>query len=213
MAAQIALILSVTCALLYGGWLCLHAVSLPRTLVKTASIALLALAACLLGGPWLLVLALALSAIGDAFLAGSPQKWLAPGMAAFLAAHAAYIALFTHFELAPIGIITGPVAGVLLASTGMLITYLWRDLGAMRVPVILYALIIGIMGIQAARLPTDMWPVMLGAGLFILSDGILSIDLFRLSENAPMRRVTSRLVWLFYYGGQALIAYGLLAAM
>jgi hypothetical protein len=71
------------CAALYGLALAGRPPSPPRTLVKTAATAALAALAYLQSaGPWL-ALALALCAIGDAFLAGDPRRWLPFGLAAF----------------------------------------------------------------------------------------------------------------------------------
>ncbi|TIP55997.1 lysoplasmalogenase family protein, partial [Mesorhizobium sp.] len=48
------------------------------------------------GGPWLLIAALALSAIGDALLSRDGEKAFVGGLAGFLAAHGLYIALFVR---------------------------------------------------------------------------------------------------------------------
>src|SRR5690606_40854198 len=65
-----------------------------RTAMKTAAVALLALLAALEGGPVLLVLALAISAVGDAFLAQNGRQRFLLGLGSFLIAHLAYIVLF-----------------------------------------------------------------------------------------------------------------------
>jgi uncharacterized membrane protein YhhN len=182
-------------------------------MIKTGAVGLLGVWAALSGAPYLLILALALSAIGDAFLAGDPKRFLLPGMAAFLAAHLAYIALFAGLAPAPFTAATGFVFAALLTPGAWLIAHLWKDFGEMRWPVIAYTLVIAGMGAVATRLPGQMWPVMLGAALFIASDAVLSFNLFKLKEGSPAHAITSRLLWALYYGGQALIAYGLLTKL
>src|ERR1700759_1338414 len=81
---------------LYGLWLVRKAVSTWRTLAKTAAVAALAVLSYVSGAPVAMTIALVLSALGDAFLAGEAERWLPAGLAAFLAAHVAYIWLFVH---------------------------------------------------------------------------------------------------------------------
>ena len=68
--------------------------SLARSAAKTLAVAMLAVLAALQGGPLLLVVALALSAVGDAFLSRDGEKAFLGGLASFLVAHIVYIALF-----------------------------------------------------------------------------------------------------------------------
>lgn len=82
------------CAALYGLVLVQRPPSFPRTLVKTVAVGALAVLAYLEGGGSSLAIALALCAVGDAFLAGDPKRWLPFGLAAFLAGHVVYVLLF-----------------------------------------------------------------------------------------------------------------------
>src|SRR5690606_3288864 len=75
-----------------------------RSVWKTLPVALLALYAFLMEAPGLLVLALVLSALGDAFLAYEGEKNFASGLASFLLAHIAYGALF--FVVGDLGLVT-----------------------------------------------------------------------------------------------------------
>jgi hypothetical protein len=50
---------------------------------------------------------------------------------------------------------------------------------------------------------------MLGAGLFVASDLVLSVELFRMKEDSPATRVASHLVWPLYWVGQGLILIGI----
>ena len=88
---------------------------------------------------------------------------------------------------------------------------LW--LGEMRWPVFAYTAVILMMGAAALRLDPVYWPVTLGAIMFIASDMILSLQLFRKPADQPAGTVSSLAVWTLYFGGQALIAWGMLNAL
>ena len=68
------------------------------------------------------------------------------------------------------------------------------------------------MGAAALRLDTAYWLVTLGAVMFIASDAILSLQLFRKPADEPAGIAPSLAVWFLYFGGQALIAWGMLGA-
>ena len=74
------LVVSVVAGIAYGAVLQFRPGGLFRTSVKTAAVGALALWAWMAGAPPLLTGALALSAVGDAFLAGNPDRWLPPGL-------------------------------------------------------------------------------------------------------------------------------------
>ncbi len=195
----------------YGTLLCNRDPSLKRVLIKTAATGLLTLWAAFMGGPPLLVAALAFSTIGDACLGADEKRFLLHGMAAFFIAHLAYIALFWG--------LTAPDRSALIIALQLAITVgaavFIRSLlpyvdKAMRLPVLGYGLVIIVMGNAALRLDPTLWLATVGALAFMASDTILSLELFRMSPEAKSRAVTSRLVWTLYYGGQALIAYALI---
>lgn len=198
---------------LYGAAFCYREKGLAGFLVKTGSTALLALWAWLEGGPALLVAALALSALGDAFLAGKQERWLLPGMGAFFLAHAAYVPLFWQLgEGAGWGwpVKIGQLI-LVLGGAGFVRWLLPPVERGMRLPVILYAGVILMMGTAAIALPALWWKVTLGAMMFIASDVILSLQLFRRPANAPPLLGPSLAVWFLYFGGQALIAWGVVS--
>ena len=84
-----------------------------------------------------------------------------------------------------------------------MMAWLWRSLGPMRAPVALYAAALCAMTAASFTLPHLMWPAMLGACAFALSDGILSAELFKSVRG----RAVSHAVWALYYAGQALILW------
>ena len=67
---------------------------IARSAAKTLAVALLASLAVMQGGPPLLVAALALSAVGDAFLSREGEKAFLGGLTSFLAAQIVYVVLF-----------------------------------------------------------------------------------------------------------------------
>ena len=197
------------CAALYGLALVERPPSALRTLVKTVATGALAALAYWQGGGPLLAIALALCAIGDAFLAGDPKRWLPFGLAAFLAGHLVYVLLFWR-ERAPPGPSFWLVAPLVALAAGVMLTMLWRSLGPLKPAVILYVLAIVAMVSASLLLPRLRWPATVGALAFMASDAILSFDLFKGAKLLGSAKVTAWAVWFLYFGGQALIAYGML---
>jgi uncharacterized membrane protein YhhN len=200
------------CALVYGVLLVKNRPSTSRTMFKTMAIGFLALLA-LIGDVYLLAIALGLSAVGDACLA-QDEKWLRPGIAAFAAAHLAYVALF---------LISGGGAGLdaarlmaqilILVAAASFVLWLWPDLGPMRVLVGLYLGIITIMTMAAIGLPAGLALAGIGAVMFFASDGVLAAEMFKLKPNAPARAWTPYPVWALYWGGQAAITAAFVGRM
>ena len=67
------------------------------------------------------------------------------------------------------------------------------------------------MGAATLRLEPAYLLVLLGALMFIASDVILSFQLFVRPADAPKPALPSIALWFLYYGGQALIAWGVLS--
>jgi uncharacterized membrane protein YhhN len=198
------------CAALYGLVLVHRPPSFLRTLVKTAAVGALALLAYLEGGgPWLAV-ALALCAAGDAFLAGDPKRWLPFGLAAFLAGHVVYVLLFWRERGPAAGPAFWVVAPLVVLAAAAMLAQLWRSLGALKPAVVLYVLAIVAMVATSLLLPRLRWPATIGALAFMASDAILSFDLFKGAKLFGSPRLTAWAVWFLYFGGQAMIAWGML---
>ncbi|MDZ7600949.1 MAG: lysoplasmalogenase family protein [Hoeflea sp.] len=182
-------------------------VSFRRTVAKTLGVGLLSMLALLAGGPWLLVAALALSALGDAFLAQEGDKAFLGGLGSFLAAHIVYAVLFLSsgpgFSQAAV---TGFLAVAVFAlGMGFLMV---RKAGPLALPVAAYVLAIAIMGLGG--LTIGGW-VLLGVVAFMASDAILGSEKFLMAEASPFKRLTRPVVWVLYYAGQLMITLGLLA--
>ena len=151
----------------------------------------------------LIALGILFSLGGDIFLM-LPRDAFVGGLASFLVAHLFYIAAYISRA--------GPQLNWLLLApfvfyVTVLLYLLLPHTGAVRVPVILYAVVLMAMGWQAAALwwamrDTAALLAMAGALLFIASDSILALDRFR--APVPQRDL---LVMSTYYGALLLIAW------
>lgn len=119
---------------------------------------------------WLFASGLVMSFFGDVFLMFS---WgFIAGLTSFLIAHILYILtfkeLFRNKNLLVIPFILIFIIG--------LCSFLHPHLGTLKTPVFLYAITIGTMLYVA--LGTNIKWLIIGAGLFVLSDSILAVNLF-----------------------------------
>ena len=197
-------------ALAYGLVFVELPVSVLRTVVKTSAVAALAVLAYLDDGSVLLAVALSFCALGDAFLAGDPKRWLPFGLGAFLIGHLIYIPLFLEQGGAPPAWFWPAAAGI-GAVAGLMLRALWGSLGKLRIPVVIYVLAIVGMVVSSLLLPERAWPTTAGALAFMASDAILSFDLFKSSKLFGSGRLTAWAVWFLYWGGQAAITHGMLS--
>lgn len=181
--------------------------SLARTVAKTGAVGALAVMALALGGPVLLVLALALSAAGDAFLAHEGDAAFLGGLGSFLVAHILYAVVF--ISSGP-GFSATALPGLLgVAGFALVIGFLMvRKAGPLALPVAAYVLAIAGMGFGGVTLGGQVFA---GVGLFMASDAILGAEKFLMAQDSGKRRWSSAAVWALYYSGQVLITHGLLA--
>lgn len=196
------LVASLLCAV--GYFLRLgSAPSVLRSSFKTMSIAALGVIAVISDAPLLLVLALGFSAVGDLALSREGERAFMIGLGAFLLAHIFYVPLlvsagegFSGWRWAAL---FGAVAYAIVVAR-----WLWPHLGPMRIPVAVYMIAIVAMGAAAITAPLALWPILLGAALFIASDTVLAAETFVYADKP--RRWTAPVIWSTYYAGQALIA-------
>jgi len=140
---------------------------------------------------------------GDIFLM-LPRDAFVWGLVSFLVAHLFYIGAYVSRAGWQLNWLL--LALFILYVAGLLYLLL-PQAGAMRIPVMLYALVLMTMGWQAAALWAVMRDVatllaMVGALLFIASDSILALDKFR--APIPQRDL---LIMSTYYGALLLIAW------
>jgi len=196
-------------AVFYALWPVADRVGDRQSLVKTGAVGFLALYALLAGGDWMLVGALAASALGDYFLSREGDRAFLAGMAAFFVGHVAYIALFV--VAAPNLPIAWGATGILGLFSFALMGRLWPGLGSFRLPVLAYGAAIFLMGAAVFRLPLEtFWMAHLGAVLFILSDSVLALAKFRPPKARALQMLAPHVVWLTYWPAQALLMFAML---
>ena len=150
----------------------------------------------------LIVAGLVFSLGGDIFLM-LPNDRFVFGLLSFLMAHLLYIAAFVSrggFHADPMGLAVYALYGAVMLGL------LWRGLGALRIPVLVYMAVILVMGWQAFALwrAAPGWGTACaaaGAALFVVSDSVLAYDRFR-SKLAVGRA----LVLSTYFAAQTLLA-------
>ena len=170
--------------------------------VKAASVAALALAGIAGGAPGPVVAGLVLGALGDFALARPGERAFLAGMAAFAAGHLAYAGAFAGAA----GMPSLPVlaAGVVLAAGAAAL--LGPRAGPLVWPVRGYGAVIGAMAACALALPDPA--ARAGAALFVASDALLAVALFRAPGQGALRPL-GLAVWSCYWLGQALILLGM----
>ncbi|KAK4183881.1 YhhN-like protein [Podospora australis] len=196
--------------------------SFPRMVIKTASTALLSATSFLRGGPFLLVGALGLGSVGDAFLAWDDETSFIFGLASFLVAHILYILLFLQngpggmddFNIKVHTILSknwrAAIAGALALLVPFMISQLMPRIGKdLRAPVVVYSLVIFVMALTALTLQSSQ--VILGAVMFTSSDSILAAGKFLVPASSGHHAWMHHAVWVLYYAGQLLIALGFLS--
>lgn len=189
-------------AFLMAGYL---PVEYPATVaLKASGILLLAVYAARRNAN-LLAMALAFSAIGDAMLALEPSR-MTLGIAAFGLAHILYGALFLRRLLAdgvrtPWGV---PLAFVIVVYGALTLYWLQPGMGDLRIPASIYNGIILVMAALAV-LSKARWLAVIGALLFVGSDSLIALDLFK--DYDPAWRGPA--VWISYVAAQFCLTLGL----
>jgi uncharacterized membrane protein YhhN len=179
----------------------------PASTLLVILVALLSLATPAVHVPFTLwiTLGLVLSLGGDVALMLRTSRWFLIGLVLFLLAHVVYAITFTVPNgFHPQDLVTG---AALAAFGAVVYAYLLPGLRSMKVPVLLYVVVILFMVNRAlstffgtAFTPAQAWLLSLGAILFMLSDLVLAVNRFR----RPLKYEATSL--FAYYAGQLLIA-------
>jgi uncharacterized membrane protein YhhN len=128
---------------------------------------------------WAVVAGLLFSLAGDVFLMLPGDRFLV-GLVSFLLAHLWYIVAFTNSA----GFYDGLLAlGVFLGVGTAVYIYLYPNLGKMKIPALLYMLVIITMAWQAFGFwqqtnPSRAIFALFGAVLFMVSDSVLAVNRF-----------------------------------
>ena len=209
MNATVWLLLAVFLAVAAVDWAAVHVRSKAvEYLCKPGCMVVLIVAALALdvdddGARVALVVALALSTLGDVFLmvrGDRPQLFIA-GLASFLLAHVAYVVAFSLDGLERGGVVLGVVLAVLLvAVVGRSTVRAVRagDEPEMATPVTAYVLVIAAMVLAAAGTADPR--AVAGALLFALSDSLIARQ--RFVREAPWMPLT---IIVTYHLAQALL--------
>ncbi|MDB9856839.1 lysoplasmalogenase [Amylibacter sp.] len=202
-------------ALIYWLWFCYKPASTAKTVVKTVSVALLALASVLVGGPWWLTAALCACALGDYLLALDRGKEFLVGVGAFALGHLFYIGGILSFPLSvPAQLGTEPIVwivAVLICLAIVMAVVLFRHAGEMRFAVVCYVPVIAGLGVSALSL-APQGPVvfaLFGAMCFLTSDFVLALEMFVLRVGNVVRKATPFVIWGTYWSAQLLLLLGL----
>ena len=186
-----------------------HAVeSIQKSIFKAGSMALLAIGAAVSGGPSLLVASLVFATVGDWLISRDRTPNFVGGMVAFALCHITYVILMLvqpEADLARLFTHPAPVITILLIIFGVVVAaQLYTRTGVLRMPVVLYIPVILSLGIFVMALPTTpqfLW-AKIGAAIFIVSDFVLSQELFALPDTSRWQKVTPYIVWATYWLAQ-----------
>lgn len=154
-----------------------------------------------------ILVGLVLGLIGDVCLALQGNKAFRAGLVSFLLGHVAYVVAFVGLTESRDWMT--PVHLLVVAVGAGVFWWLYPHLGAMRVPVGLYVIVISVMAAAAwvafsnpALNRTGPWALLLGAVSFYVSDIFVARDRFMKPAFA------NRLLGLpLYYAGQFLLAF------
>ena len=181
-------------------------VEYPGTVALKASGILLLAVYAARRNAYLLAMALALSAIGDAMLALEPSR-MTLGIASFGLAHILYAWIFLRvLRLRGMrGRMGYAMAGLLAVFGVAILIWLQPGMGELRVPATIYNGIIMVMAIIAC-LSKARWLAVIGALLFVASDSLIALDLFK--DYDPAWRGPA--VWISYVAAQFCLTLGLI---
>jgi uncharacterized membrane protein YhhN len=205
---------SALCAVIYLLGYCYRGPSWPKTMFKTLAIGALALVSILAGMPIWLSLALSACALGDYYLSRGDTTAFLKGVGAFAVGHLFYILLFLTDPLSDSGLISSNSRIATLSILGvmsvLMAVTLWLYADALRHAVLGYIVVITSMGFAAATLPWQPYYnlVILGVIFFIISDLILSAEMFLMTKTAWTGKSAPFGVWTFYWLAQMLITAG-----
>ncbi|MGL4488637.1 MAG: lysoplasmalogenase [Rhizobiaceae bacterium] len=178
-------------------------------IIKTMPVAFFAWIAWNQSAPVMLVVGLALSALGDYLLAHEGERAFLSGLAAFFLAHIAYIVLFA--AAGPLLLLQEPwrlaLVLVFLLHAGQMAVRLSKAAPAdMRIPVFAYIGAISLMGLSATAYASPI--LLVGVFLFVISDTLLAIGRFLIGRDDSRQNLVQPGVWITYVAAQVFILFG-----
>lgn len=182
--------------------------------LKSIPVAAMTLVAKDAAAPSALIVALGLSALGDFLLAHRGEKQFLAGLAAFLAAHIAYVWLFLGAAGSGAFVLPSEVwrlvaAVVIIIHSANMARLLAPSVqSTMKLPVMAYIMAIMAMGVSGALHVTPQ--VFAGVALFIVSDTLLATERFLLPDDSAQKALLKKAVWVTYVAAQVLILLGII---
>ena len=161
-------------------------------------------------GNYKIIGALVFSTMGDILLIFEGRPFFILGLLSFLLAHVLFVLIFrSRVGTIKLDFYTVVCSLFILSYYFFFMKFLWPHLGAMRIPVLAYAFVISgmlWMALQLLRSTSSLrWHIVLGALFFVVSDSLLSIQLFYSSFE-----LAHFYVMLTYLLAQLLLVYGIL---
>lgn len=208
MNSQAKLLLSLFFASMVAYLALMPFITFPLTvLLKPLPIIVLIILVCLVAKAtsdrtWLFI-ALGFSLLGDIALTSHHPLTIPAGMLCFMLAHCAYIRLFItdfHFQAQRL-IIFVPFLLLIFANYLFLVT----NMADMAIPAFVYGTVLVAMVFTATQVQQQVGLIITGACLFLLSDGLLGMYLFKWHYLALIMTVM-----VIYYVAQLLLTIGIL---
>ena len=153
----------------------------------------------------LIMCALVASGTGDVFLALDIEHSFLLGLGAFLISHIIYVVSFSHLKLPNATAARKGITVAVLIYAALMASYLLPDTGELMIPVLLYLLVITCMAATALLFNLHKL-VVLGALVFVCSDSLLALSVFK--TPVPF---STYWVMFTYYSAQFLIITGVIA--
>ena len=195
---------SLVTALLFAVFACWRGPSWWKTILKALPVGALVFAGIANFANPLVIAGLALSLVGDVALSRAGQRAFLIGLIGFAAAHVVYIVHFFGLASGTPPLLAAAIIVALAASTEL---WLRPHTGDLKWAVRLYVVLISLMGLTAISIPArDL--ASLGALLFIFSDLLLAIQVFRLDARSKLNVPISIALWVTYALAQVAILIG-----
>jgi uncharacterized membrane protein YhhN len=175
-----------------------------KTILKALPVGALVVAGLANFANPLVVAALALSLVGDIALSRPGERAFLVGLIGFAAAHVAYVVHFYDLSSGAPSLVAVIALAALALSTEV---WLRPHTGALAWPVRIYVVLITLMGLTAMAMPARELATW-GALLFIFSDLLLALHLFRLDAKSILNVPISIALWVAYALAQVAILIG-----
>lgn len=200
---MILIILACLAALIYGVFFsAMEDMPIEAALIKASGVVWLALFAWLESAPIWIIMGLLCSSVGDFALARKGDRPFLIGLGAFSIAHVMYIVGFLGMEPSFV------LAPAIFFGFYMGLTELWLTpyTGIHSHAVRFYSALVALMAISAFGL-NDI-ALKIGVSLFVISDSLLAIVLFRTPGEPKTRDRLAYLLWVIYFTAQGLLLFG-----